>query len=656
MPNKLSKKLSSVSKVKLNSNLMERLKVQKEAREYAEEIIATVREPLIVLDVDLKVILANQNFYQTFRVNPKETIGRFVYDLGNRQWDIPKLRLLLEKILPENVAFDNFEVRHNFESIGQKTMLLNARRIPRPPRKTKIILLAIEDITTRKKAELKVLEASELRYRRLFETAQDGILLVDFHTGMIVSVNPFLINLLGYSEKEFITKYLWEIGIFKDIVASKKKFLILQTKKYVRFENLPLETKDGKEIAVEFVANAYKVNGETIIQCNIRDITDRKQIEEKLKASELKYSTLVEKGNDGILIIQDDGILKYANSRICEITGYTEEEVVEKPFINYVSSKYKETVAKRYKKRLKDDYALSKYEIEIVSRKGERTPVEINFSRINYEGKLAIMAIVRDITDRKLIDQAKDDFLSIAAHDLRTPMSEIRVNTEMILAGDYGKISPKFKEPLQDIDKANLSLIKMVDDFLTISRIEKGKIKIILRPIDIKLVLDNAAKHSKLIAKRRGLGFDYEVPAKMPQVMADSDKVSEVFNNLLDNAIKFTDKGSIAIRVMIKEDSVVVAITDTGIGMTGEQQKRLFRKYAQAGVKERVTYGKGTGLGLGLYISRRIIEGCKGKIWVKSKPGIGSTFYLSLPIVKFRKNLNNNWRENGKQSRTKGSA
>jgi len=131
--------------------------IAKEAREYAESIIETVREPLIVLDVSLKVISANRSFYQTFKVDPEGTKGRFIYDLGNQQWDIPKLRQLLENILPKNSVFENYEIEHDFETIGPKTMLLNARRLD----SLQMILLAIEDVTERKKAEQIVKEMQE---------------------------------------------------------------------------------------------------------------------------------------------------------------------------------------------------------------------------------------------------------------------------------------------------------------------------------------------------------------------------------------------------------------------------------------------------------------------------------------------------------------
>jgi len=138
---------------KLTTERKQAEQVVQEARQYAEGIVETVREPLVILDADLRVISANRSFYQAFKVAPAETKGQLIYDLDNRQWDTPRLRELLEKILPENTTFDDFEVEHEFPTIGRKTMLLNARRIYREVNKTQMILLAIEDITERKQAE-----------------------------------------------------------------------------------------------------------------------------------------------------------------------------------------------------------------------------------------------------------------------------------------------------------------------------------------------------------------------------------------------------------------------------------------------------------------------------------------------------------------------
>ncbi len=176
---------------------------------------------------------------------------------------------------------------------------------------------AITNISERKLAEKAVL-ISEARYRRLFEATRDGILILDADSGLIVDVNPFIKDMLGYSHEEFLNKKLWEIGLFKDIVASKESFLELQSKGFVRYENLPLETKDGRHIAVEFISNVYLVDHQKVIQCNIRDITDRARAEAALRESneELKRVNRAAVGRE-IRMIELKKEVKY----FCDSTG-----------------------------------------------------------------------------------------------------------------------------------------------------------------------------------------------------------------------------------------------------------------------------------------------------------------------------------------------
>ncbi len=265
------------------------LRVQK----YTDDIVETVREPLVVLAPDLRVMSANRSFYKMFQVTPEETEGQFIYSLGDRAWDIPSLRELLEEVIPQNTYFNDFEVDHEFPVIGRKILLLNARRIYREEKGLDRILLALEDVTDHKRAE-ESLKVSETRYRRLFESAQDGILILDAETGQISDVNPFLVEMLGYAREEFLGKQLWEIGPFKNIEAAKASFRELQGKGYVRHDDLPLEAKDGKPIAVEFVSNVYLVNDYKVIQCNIRNITERKRIAEALQQAHNELERRVE--------------------------------------------------------------------------------------------------------------------------------------------------------------------------------------------------------------------------------------------------------------------------------------------------------------------------------------------------------------------------
>ena len=177
---------------------------------------------------------------------------------------------------------------------------------------------------------MKTLIESELRYRRLFETAQDGILLLDAKTGMITDVNPFLIELLGYSREEFVEKKLWEVGAFKDIEASQNAFEALQENEYIRYEDLPLKSKNGQLIQVEFVSNVYLVGEEKVIQCNIRDITARKLAEEALIEAGTLQNAIFNSANFSSIATDEKGVIQIFNVGAERMLGYTAADVLNK--------------------------------------------------------------------------------------------------------------------------------------------------------------------------------------------------------------------------------------------------------------------------------------------------------------------------------------
>jgi PAS domain S-box-containing protein len=256
----------------------------REANAYAEAIIESI-PPFLVLDSDLRVKTANESFCEHFQVSRPQTENCLVYDLGNGQWNIPELRSFLEKVLPQHSFFRNFEVTHDFEGIGRRTMLLSGRQVDHLQR----ILLFIEDVTDRLKSQA-TLHISEIRYRRLFEAARDGILILNPKTRRIADANPFMSELLGYAHEDLLGKELWEIGLLKDEEASRTAFSELQEKGYIRYEDLPLQTSQGVRREVEFVSNLYQENGHKVIQCNIRDITERKRAEHELVAAKDEIS------------------------------------------------------------------------------------------------------------------------------------------------------------------------------------------------------------------------------------------------------------------------------------------------------------------------------------------------------------------------------
>ena len=199
--------------------------------EYSKRIIATLREPFLVLDKNLQVISANRAFYTKFKVSEKDIVGEPINVIGNRQWDIPKLLTLLKEILPEKEIIKDYEITHKFEQLGKRELLLNARQL-RIPEKTdaekdeELILLAIEDITERKRIQ-EALEKSEERYRRAFETSKDGLLLVHKTKGDILEVNESARAMLGYSGEDLLKKKLWEVNVTENYqITAVKPFAL----------------------------------------------------------------------------------------------------------------------------------------------------------------------------------------------------------------------------------------------------------------------------------------------------------------------------------------------------------------------------------------------------------------------------------------------
>jgi PAS domain S-box-containing protein len=266
---------------------------------FYKDIVETIHEPLLVLDPDLRVLFANRKFYSTFKVTAKKTIGALVYDLGNQQWDIPLLRTLLEEIIPKENKFIGYQIEHDFPVIGKRIMLLNARRIINTIGKQHLILLAIEDITTRILME-HALQESEERFRRAFETAKDGILLNSKTTGKVISSNPAAQRLLGYSQDELQKQKLWKFGFLKNAGQYHEVIAQLKEMGFVNFNDIRVKTKKGKEIP----ADVYFVDKTKLVQCNIRDISDRQSYVEMLFENEIRYHELFNHIGSGVAVYE----------------------------------------------------------------------------------------------------------------------------------------------------------------------------------------------------------------------------------------------------------------------------------------------------------------------------------------------------------------
>ena len=255
------------------------------ARDYAEAVVNTVRTPLVVLDADFRVRSANQAYYETFQVAAEETVNRTLYDLGGGHWNVPALRRALDELVEHGTPFDDFEIEHEFPSIGPRTVLLSARRVhlDRDPART--VLLAVEDITPRRQAERELRASEEVRYRRLFETAGDGIALLDADSEQITVVNPSWTALTGLPPEGVLGRKLWEIEAFPDRETVRALVRELQGRDFVRYADLAVTRPDGSIRHVDLACNVYLLGGRRVIQCIARDITGRIELLERERAA-----------------------------------------------------------------------------------------------------------------------------------------------------------------------------------------------------------------------------------------------------------------------------------------------------------------------------------------------------------------------------------
>ena len=231
------------------------------------------------------------------------------------------------------------------------------------------------------------------------------------------------------------------------------------------------------------------------------------------------------------------------------------------------------------------------------------------------------------------LDVLKSEFVSLATHQIRAPLSAIKGYLSEVFEGDFGPVTDKLKKPLQIVFQSTENLVHIVGDFLNISRIEQNKMKYELKPLDLKQLVEDLMKELKPNIDRAGLGFSFEAPAGNYEIYADIGKVREVVSNLVDNALKYTKQGSIKITLSSNEatQKVRLAITDTGIGIDPALMPKLFQKFTRAEGANEVNI---IGTGLGLYVAKMMIEGQHGRVWAESAGlGKGSQFYVELPIA-----------------------
>lgn len=516
------------------------------------------------------------------------------------------------------------------------------------------VIESLKDITTRKQVEKEINE-SQRKYSTIVEQGNDGIVLIQ--DGLLKFANLKFVEITGFSLHRLFGKPFMDFFS----IEYKELFVDINLENSDKNENenifeAEIITEDGSKIPVEINSKKFKYEGRTAYVSIIRDITKRKLAEEKLKdyteslenkieertkalrESEKKYSTIVEQGNDGIVIIQD-GLLKFANSKMVETTGFSLEEAIGQPFINFISPEYRELILDRYKKRLSGESVQNKYEVKILSKDGREIPVEINASMIEYKGYPADMALIRDITERKLADEKinqtlvdlersnteLEQFAYIASHDLQEPLRMIASFLQLLERRYWDKIDIDANEFISYAVDAATRMQQMINDLLAFSRVgTRGKP---FENVNSKNALDLAIANLALLIEENDAII---TQSSLPIVYADPLQLTQIFQNLITNAIKFrrADPPRIHVSSERKDGKWVFSVKDNGIGIDSKHFNRIFLIFQRLNTKRMYP-----GSGIGLSICKKVVERHGGRIWVESQPGKGATFFFKIPII-----------------------
>ena len=654
--------------------------------EYSESIINTVREPLIVLDQDLRVVAVSRSFYEFFKVKPEETVGNLIYDLGNKQWDIPKLRELLETILPQKTTFDNYEVEHDFATIGRRIMLLNARQIQRVLGKERIILLAIEDITERReienglektRKELEIVkqsadEASEFA-ESVINTVREPLISLDQDL-RVVTVSRSFYEFFKVKPEETVGKLIYDLGNKQWNIPKLRELLETILPQKATFDNYEVEHDFATIGRHVMLLNARQIERgmgkERIILLAIEDITERKEIESGLEKTR-KELELIKQSEDEAREYAES-IINTVREPLIALDQDLRVVSVSRSFYEVFKVNPKETVGQLIYDLGNKQWDIPKLRELLETILPQKTTfdnyeVEHNFATIGRRTMLlnarqihrvlgkerVILLAIEDITDRREIEnglekaheelkelaaelkrtaRVKSEFLANMSHELRTPLNSINGFSEVLYDETFGPLNDKQKQYVNNVLTSGKHLLLLINQILDMAKVEAGKMKLALSSLPMKSLLNDISMLVADMVSKKKLEMLLEIAEDLPNIEADELKVKEIIYNLLSNAVKFTpESGKVGIRAKKTDSEIEVVVWDTGVGIAPENMEKIFEGFFRVDTPySRVTEGTG----LGLPLSRKLVELHGGKFSVESKGlSTGTSVRFTLPIV-----------------------
>lgn len=499
-------------------------------------------------------------------------------------------------------------------------------------------LISLRDVTERRQVQQRLVD-SERRYRLLAENITDGIWTTDLDLHLTY-VSPSVSRLRGYDVESEMAMPIDRI-LTADSLSRSMKVLKGQmdmeathTKDLSRSWTLELEAfrKDGSTIWVEERVNFLRdADGRAIGLLGVtRDISQRRKAEEQLRASEEKYRTLVESSPDAILSLNSGGTIIDCNESSCQLLSCTKEILQGKNVLDLIPNVAPEVEA-AYSNWFNQAGVLEQ-EFELVDRDGQAIPVWAKAVKLpgKRPGDTRGVVYLRDIAQRRKMDELKDEFIGLVSHEFRSPLTVVigAINTALTEAP---RLTPlEMRQLLEDAATEAESLSHLLENLLELSRARANRLMLQVEPVSVKRVVHKAVARIK--RQCTGHRFVVDLPGRFPMLAADHVRLERVLHNLLENAVKYSPNGrEICVFARREQEHLIIGVRDSGIGLSSEDKAKLFEPFQRAGDSEAARI---RGVGLGLLVCRRLVEAHGGRIWVESELGKGSTFLFTFPLGK----------------------